>query len=195
MGISRNSKETLFTLAYIVMGAAGAVAAGFLTYGSKFAHFPRPMLPFLIVGLVGALIYSAVQMRGFGTVLLVFVLFFGGQLALSGTLRGEAFYNKLFGAGIYVLPIGSALIFSAYLFRSLAKIPLGKFVLSAAIIGAGFGLMVVLWLFRQRVAIQMSLFWAQAFIGAKLGAGVGLGFELVDLIGGKRPRPAGMPEN
>lgn len=195
MSLSRNARETFFTLGYVLFGVAGAVAAGFLTHGAKFTGFPRPMLPFLIVGLVYALIHAAVQMRGFGMVLLVFVLFFLGQLALAGSLRGPALVEKVVGAAIYVLPIGSALILSAYLFRALGRIPFGKFIISAVVVAFGFVVMVVLWLMRQGAGLALPVLGAQAWIGAKIGAGIGLGLELVEAIGGKRPSPPGMPES
>jgi hypothetical protein len=55
-----------------------------------------------------------------------------------------------------------------------------------AIVALGYGLMMVLFLVRTHVDIRMGLVFRQAFIGLKLGAAMGLGFELVDLVG---PRP------
>jgi hypothetical protein len=51
--------------------------------------------------------------------------------------------------------------------------------------------MMVLFLIRSHFDIQMKLVFSQAFLGLKLGAAMGLGFELVDLIG---PRPKHEPD-
>jgi hypothetical protein len=193
MSASRNTKETLFTLAYILLGVAGSVGAGLLTYGGRFLQFPRPAVPFLLVGLAGALIYASAQLRGLGLTLLMAVLFYLSQLALLGSLRGPALAAKLVDAAILTGPVGTALVVSAYLSRALGRIKFGKFALTAVVVAVGYTVMVLLWLVKVRPeqASQSALtqaVLAQAFIGLKIGAGIGLGVELVDLLGGPRPR-------
>jgi hypothetical protein len=54
------------------------------------------------------------------------------------------------------------------------------------VVAAGYALMMLIFLVRSHVEIGLGTIWDQAFLGAKLGAAMGLGFELIDLIG---PRP------
>jgi hypothetical protein len=57
--------------------------------------------------------------------------------------------------------------------------------------------MMLLFLVDSRYDIRMGLVFSQAYVGLRLGAAMGLGFELVDLIGPRlehRPkRPAADP--
>lgn len=190
MNISKNTRETLFTLAYIIMALVGTTAAGLLTFGWKFFVFPRPLLPFYVIGLAGALIYASVQLRGFGFVFLMLVLFYLGELAMMGSLRGPALMPKLTGAAIFTLPIGIMLVTASYISRSLHRLKFGKFVIMAVLVAVGYGVMLILWLGRSHVALQSSALLYQSLVGLKVGAGIGLGVELVDLFGGHRPSRA-----
>ena len=190
MSMSRNTRETLFTLAYIIMALIGTTAAGLLTFRWKFFVLPRPLLPFLIIGLAGALIYAAVQWRGFGFVLLVLVLFYSGELAMMGSLRGPALVPKLASAAIFTLPVGIMLVVAFYISRSLHRLKFGKFVITAVLVAIGYGVMLVLWLGRSHVPLQANALLYQALVGLKVGAGIGLGVELVDLFGGHQPTRA-----
>lgn len=190
MSMSRNTQETLFTIAYILMAVVGTTAAGLLTFGVKFFAFPRPIVPFYVIGLAGALIYASVQLRGFGFVFLVLVLFYLGELAMLGSLRGPALVPKLTSAAIFTLPIGVMLVIASYICRSLQRLRFGKFIIIAALVAIGYGVMLILWLGRSHVGLQTSALLYQSLVGLKVGAGIGLGVELVDFFGGPRPSRA-----
>ena len=145
------------------------------------------MLPFLVVGLTGSLIYAIVQMRGAGLAILMIVLLFLTQVAMTPPIRP----NKLVAAVLYSLPVGFALLTGAYVQKALARFKIGRFIVMGAVVAVGYGLMMVLWLIRSHVDIRMGLVFSQAFVGLELGAAMGLGFELVDLIG---PRPKHEPD-
>jgi hypothetical protein len=185
--VSKTTRETLFTIGYIAIGLIAAVAVGYLTYNKRFFHLPRPMLPFLIVGLAGALIYTAVQMRGAGLALLMIALLFLTQVAMTPPIRA----NSLAVAAIYALPVGFALLAAAYVQKSLDRFKFGRFLVMGLIVGAGYALMILLFLIKSHVEIRFGTVLNQAFLGAKLGAAMGLGFELIDLIG---PRPRHEPD-
>jgi hypothetical protein len=180
--VSKATRESLFTVAYVVVGLIATLAVGYLSFHHRFFHFPRPMLPFLIVGLTGALIYAIVQMRGAGLAILMILLLLLTQVAMTPPIRPAS----LAGAAMFALPVGFALLAGAYAQKALARFKIGRFIAMGAIVAVGYGLMMVVFLIRSRFDIRMGLVFSQAFIGLKLGAAMGLGFELVDLIG---PRP------
>lgn len=189
MSDNQNTRETLLTLGYVILGLAGACAAGLLTFSTKFFNLPRPMAPYIIVGLGGALIYASVRLRGAGYALLMLVLMYFAQLALVGPLRGPMLTHRLVSAAIFALPVGIALLVSAYIYKGLPRLRFGKFVVMAVVVAIGYVVMLVLWLARSHAPMHKGVFIAQAVMGLKVGAGIGLGLELVDLFGTQaRPR-------
>jgi len=180
--VSKATRESLFTIAYVIVGLIATVAVGYLTFHHRFFHLPRPMLPFLVVGLTGALIYAIVQMRGAGLAILMILLLLLAQVAMTPPIRPA----MLAAAAMFALPVGFALLAGAYVQKSLARFKIGRFIVMGAIVAVGYGLMMVLFLIQSRFDIRMELVLGQAFMGLKLGGAMGLGFELVDLIG---PRP------
>jgi len=185
--LSKTTRETLFTLGYIVVGLIAVLAVGYLTFHKRFLHFPRPMLAYIIVGLTGALIYAAVQMRGAGLAILMIALLFLSQVALTPPIRT----SSLVSAAMYALPVGLALLAAAYAQKSLDRYKIGRFLIMGLIVGAGYMLMILLFLFKSHVEIRFGTVLNQTFLGVKLGAAMGLGFELIDLIG---PRPHHEPD-
>jgi hypothetical protein len=180
--MTRNSQETLLTIGYIVMGLAGAVLAGYLSAGNRFFHMPRQLIGFLVVGFSGGLIYASVRLRGLGTALLMVALLYFVQLASAPPIRPASAVS----AAVLALPVGTAFVISAYLFKTLARVPLGRFIVMALVVGLGYGLMIAIFLLRAQQPLVAGLIARQALLGAELGGAVGLGLELVDLIGGRR---------
>lgn len=180
--MTKATRESLFTIAYIAIGLVAVIAVGYLSFRHRFFHFPRPMLPFLVVGLTGSLIYAIVQMRGAGLAILMIVLLYLTQVAMTPPIRPAS----LAAAAVFALPVGFALLAGAYAQKALTRFKIGRFIVMGAIVAAGYGLMMVLFLIRSHVDIQMKLMLRQALVGLELGAAMGFGFELVDLIG---PRP------
>jgi lysylphosphatidylglycerol synthetase-like protein (DUF2156 family) len=185
--VSKTTRETLFTIGYVAAGLIAVAAVGYLTFHKRFLHFPRPMLPFIVVGLIGALIYASVQMRGAGFVILMIALLFLAQVAMTPPIRP----NSLMYAALYALPVGFALMAAAYVQKSLTRFKFGRFLVMGLIVGTGYALMILLFLIKSHVEIRFGTVLNQAFLGAKLGAAMGLGFELIDLIG---PRPKHEPD-
>jgi hypothetical protein len=184
--VSKTTRESLFTIGYIAVGLIAVMAVGYLTYHNRLFHLPRPMLPFLVVGLTGALIYAAVQMRGAGLAILMIALLFLTQVAMAPPIRAIS----LAAAAIYALPVGFALMMAAYAQKSLDRFKFGRFLIMGLIVGAGYALMILLFLVKWHVEIRLGTVLNQTFLGAKLGAAMGLGFELIDLVG---PRPRHEP--
>ncbi len=186
--MSKATRESLFTVAYVAIGLIAVFTVGYLTFRHEFFHFPRPMLPFFVVGFTGSLIYAAVQMRGAGLAILMILLLFLTQAAMTPPIRPAS----LAAAAIFALPVGFALLAGAYAQKSLARFRIGRFIVMGAVVAVGYGLMMLLWLIRSHVDIQGKLVLRQALVGLELGAAMGLGFELVDLIG---PRPKRKPDH
>ncbi|MBM3332601.1 hypothetical protein FJY68_12280 [candidate division WOR-3 bacterium] len=193
--MSKAARESLFTVAYVVVGLIAVAIVGYLSFRRQFFHFPRPMLPFLVVGLTGALMYAIVPTRRAGLAILTIVLLLLAQVAMTPPVRPAT----LAAAAIFALPVGFALLAGAYVQRLLARLKFGRFVAMGAAVAVGYGLMMLLFLVRSRYDVRMGLIFSQAYVGLRLGAAMGLGFELVDLIGPrlkrqfKRPAATPMP--
>jgi hypothetical protein len=185
--VTKKTRESLFTIAYIAIGLIAVIIVGYLSGPRRFFHLPRPMLPFLVIGLAGALTYAAVQMRGAGLAILMIVVLFLAQVAMTPPIRP----NSLAGAAIYALPIGFALLAGAYAQKALERFKFGRFAVMGMIVAAGYALMMLIFLIWSHVGISLGTVFSQAFLGLKLGAAMGLGFELIDLIG---PRPRRKPK-
>jgi len=182
--VSKTAREVLFTVGYVAVGLIAVVAVGYLSHHRWFFHFPEPMLSFLILGLMGALIYASVQMRGAGYAVLVIALWCLVRAALNGDLL------SLEGPAIYAVPVGFALMAGAYVQKFLARFKFGRFISMGLIVGIGYALYILVYLIMGGGGIRLGTVWHQTFLGAELGAATGLGFELIDLIG---PRPEHEP--
>ena len=170
----------LFTLGYVTAGLIAVVAVGGLTYHRQVLHFPEPLLSLLLLGLTAALIYASVQMDVPGYTVPVIMLSLMARVALS-----PRSYSIL-AAAIYTLIVGLALIAGAYVQKSLAGFKFGRFIGMGLSVGVGYALLTVVLLMVYDGQVRLGAVWEQTLLGMKLGAALGLGFELIDLIG---PRP------
>jgi hypothetical protein len=173
------TRESVPTIAYVTVGPIAAIVVGYVNFQRGFFHLPRPMLPFLVVGLTCALMYATVQLRRAGLAILMIVLLYLMQVAMTPPIRA----SSLAPAAIFAIPVGFALLAGSYAQKALARFKIGRFVVMGVIVAAGYGLMMLLWLIRQHVAMQGRFVLLQALVGLELGAAMGLGFELVDLLG------------
>ncbi len=174
--MSRATKETLWTVAYI---AAGLVAA-WLTRLLVFARVAsRPsILPFIVLGVAGGLIYAALRLRGLGDAILMVVLLFFLQVALNPPVRAASAIRAVFWA----LPVGTAFIIAGYIFKTLTRIRFGKFILMALLIGLSHWLVVLLFQLRTPESLPGTIFFSQLIIGALFGALFGLLIETLELF-------------
>jgi len=177
--VSNTSRAVLFTIGYVAAGLIAVVAVGGLTYGRQLLNFPEPLLTLLLLGLMGGLIYASVQMDVPGFVVPVVALAFVARVALT-----PRSYSHL-ATAIYTLVMGVALLAAAYAQKSLA-LKFGRFLSTGLVVAAGYALMTLLFISIWNTHTGLGTVWRQAFLGAKFGIGLGLGFELIDLIG---PRP------
>jgi hypothetical protein len=177
--VTRNTHDTILTVGYIIAGLAGALVAARLTLGSNMFQAAKQLPVFFAVGLLAALIYASARLRGVGSVILMFVLLYLSQLAMNPPIRPASAIN----AAVFTVPVGLAFIAASYLLKALARVPFGRFVLMGLVVALGYAVMVILFLARARQGFVFHLVLRQAVVGAELGAAIGLGFELVDLIG------------
>ena len=171
----------LFTIGYVAVGLIAVVAVGCLTFRRQFFHFPEPMLSLLLLGLTGAFIYASVQMHGAGSAVLVIALWCVAEVVMNpGSFLSAA------AAIAYGLLVGFALMAAAYVQKSLTRFKFARFIIMGLAVGAGYTLMTLLFVDVLGFGTRLGTLWSQTFLGAKLGGAMGLGFELIDLIG---PRP------
>jgi len=193
--VSKLTRESISTIAYVAVGIIAGIVVGYVNFQRGFFHFPRPMLPFLVVGLTGGLMYATVQLRRAGLAILMIVLLYLTQLAMTPPIRA----STLAASAIFALPVGFALLAGAHAQKALARLKIGRFIVMGAIVAVGYGLMMVLFLVRSHADVRMAWVRTQALVGFELGAAMGLGFELVDLLGPRlkhqprRPAPGPQP--
>jgi hypothetical protein len=182
--VSKTNREGLITLAYVVAGLIAVFVVGYLSFQQRFFGFPRPMLPFLVVGLTGSLMYVLVQMRKAGLAVLMILLLLLTQVAMAPPIRPAS----LAASAMFAIPVGFAILGGVYAQKSLVRLKFGRFVVMGIVVAAGYGAMMLLWLIRSHTDVRVDLLARQALVGFELGAAMGLGFELVDLFG-PRPKP------
>jgi hypothetical protein len=177
--VSKLTRESISTIAYVTVGLIAAVVVGCINYQRGFFHLPRPLLPFLVVGFTGALMYATVQLRRAGLAILMIVLLYLSQVAMTPPIRS----SSLAAGAIFALPVGFALLAGSYAQKALARFKIGRFIVMGTIVAVGYGLMMVLFLIHSHTGIRMVWVRTQALVGLELGAAMGLGFELVDILG------------
>ena len=187
--MGRLTRENFSTIAYVTVGLIAAVIVGYINFRRGFFHFPRPMLPFLVIGLTGAFMYVVVQLRRVGLAILMVFLLYLTQLAMTPPIRA----STLAAGAIFAIPVGFALLAGSYAQQALARFRIGRFIVMGIIVAVGYGLMMVLFLIQSHTDIRMAWVRAQALVGFELGAAMGLGFELVDLLGPRRKHRTKQP--
>ncbi len=184
--MGRLTRENISTIAYIMVGVIACIVVGYVNFHRAFVHFPRPMLPFLVVGLTGGLMYAMVRLRRAGLAILMIVLLYLSQLAMTPPIRA----STLSAAAIFAIPVGFAILAGSYAQQALARFKIRRFIVMGIVVAVGYGLMMVLFLARSHTEVRLAWVRAQALVGLELGAAMGLGFELVDFLGPRRrPRP------
>lgn len=178
--MAKTPRKTPFTIGYLAAGLVAVVIVGYLTYQKQFLQFPEPALSVLLLGLTGGLIYAFAQMRRRRFAALVIAASFLVRVGL--TPRSYSFV----AAAIYTLVVGFALVAGAYVQKSLTFLKFGRFISMGLILGAGYALMTLLLAGMWDIPTTPGTLWSQMFLGVKMGAAMGLGFELIDLI---RPPP------
>lgn len=174
--MSKSMRETGWTIAYLSAGIFAALAIWKLVSTRHITTIPLP--PFIILGLAGGLIYAAVRLRGLTYAIMMVVLLFFLQLALTPPLRTETAIR----AALWATPIGFSFLFSGYLFKYLARMPVGKFLLMAVIVGLAHLTVVLLFRIRTGQELPGGLLTYQFTVGALFGAAFGIIIELLELL-------------
>jgi hypothetical protein len=173
--VSLTARRILFTVGYVAVALIAVVAVGYFRYNKQFFSLSDTTLEFFLFGLMGALIYASVQMRGFGYAVVVIVFWSLVRAALNGDL------SALAGPAAYTLPVGFALLAAAHLQKSTTRFRFARFLIMSVMVGAGYGLYILSHFLVGEGGLRAI--WRQAVLGAELGAAVGLGFELINLFG------------
>jgi len=177
--MTKNSRETLLTVLYILFGIGGAILAGYWVVGRPMFSHGSIFVRYLVVGFSGALVYAAARLRGLGYCIVMIVLMFLGQVALDPPLRAESAII----AALWALPVGIAFTAAGFVFRALERIPVGKLLIMALFVGLGYGIGMVAFLMKAHAPLHPAPVIRQATAGLKVGALMGFGMELVDLLG------------
>ncbi len=175
--MAKNTRDKFQALGYVLAGLAGSLLAARLVLGPRMLQ-TRQFLGFPVIGFVAALVYASVQLRGLGTVTIMLLLLYLSQVVQNPPIRPSSAVN----AAVFAVPVGLALVGSSLLFKVLRRVPIGRFIIMGIILALGYGTMVALFLVFMRQRLATFLVLDQAIIGLKLGACLGLCFELVELV-------------
>lgn len=174
--MTKATRETLWTVAYIIAGLSASWLCRLLLAARRITNFP--MLPLIILGLAGGLIYAAVRLRGLSYAIMMVVLLFFVQLALTPPLRTEAAIR----AALWATPVGFSFLISGYLYKFLARLRIGKFLIMALIVGLAHLAVVLLFRLRTGQEFHRNLLSYQFSIGSLFGTLFGIIIEILELI-------------
>jgi hypothetical protein len=170
--VSAGLRESLWTLGYLGCGAA----AGWLNW--RLLPFRAPLLPLLVVGIAGGLIYAGIRLRGFGYGLMMVVLLFFLQLVLMPPLRTETVVR----AAMWAFPVGMSFLAAGAVFRWWQRLRFGKFLLMALLVGAGYLLVGILFRLRAQQGLNAHQMTGQLVRGMLQGGFSGLLIEALEYI-------------
>ncbi|MEN9979866.1 MAG: hypothetical protein ABIK38_05935 [candidate division WOR-3 bacterium] len=172
--MSSSLRESLYTFGYMLCGAvAGWLNWRLVPFGTR-----MPVLPFLAVGIAGGLIYAGMRLRGFGFGLMMVVLLFFVQLALTPPLR----LGSIVRAAMWAFPVGSSFLLSALLFKLLNRFKPLRFLFMALLVGLGYVLVAVLFRLRLHQPADFGGLKWQFLAGALLGGVLGVLLEMLEYV-------------
>jgi hypothetical protein len=185
--VSKTTRESLLTAAYLAVGVAGALGGWFLV--CRVLHYRPVALPIIVVGFFAGLVYATARLRGAGSSMLVLLLYLPSSLmvqmfavsARSGRLPRVTIKSVL-DAAIYALPIAAALLAAVLILKNVAKPKVGKCLLAGLLLAAAYAVQMSIFLIRSHMSLPADFLVNQALVGAGVGIGIGLGMELVDLL-------------
>ncbi len=187
--MTKATKETLFTVIYLVVGVFAAIISGYWIHTRVFQPDGRMLLFSVIVaGFMGSLLHVVFRFRGWGYVLLVIGLAYLLQVSIRWPLRT----SNLLPAAIESLPVMLAFALSSHLYRKLRVIPVGKFLILAVLLALAYTVRSIILAALQDASISVGTILRVlthklgGLAGLKTGAAIGLGLELVDLLDRRR---------
>ncbi len=173
----RSSRESLWSLGYIVCGGLAGWLNWLILPGRLQHRLTVNFIPFLIIGVAGGLIYAGARQRGLGFSIMMVILLFFLQLALTPPLS----LASVTRAAIWAFPIGGAFLIASYVFRMLNRLRLGKFVFMAILVGLGYVVTAAIFRMRAEREITRQLVLRQFLLGFKSGGLLGVLIELLEL--------------
>ncbi len=156
----------------------GSVLMGFLVYGDSVFDSSQVFFQFVGSGLLGAALVAAARVAGLRAVALVVLIGYPVLLISNGSFTGA----RLLRDAVGVAGLSGAVLAGMGCNRFFPRRALGKFVIWAAIFGGVHLAMYAILCLANGQPIDSS--WAEltARIGALIGGGLGLGFELSALV-------------
>jgi hypothetical protein len=168
---------------YVIAGLVTSAIAGYVTIGSIVFKAPTFLMRFLLLGFCGALIYVSVRNGRVGYALFMVGMLFIGNLLTSRPINIGTAVDSL----IRALPVGAAFLGSAYIFRAMRRVFIGKFLAMAVLVGIAHAVIAAILLPRFGQQFDIGVVLDQGLAGLRMGALVGFGLEVVDFIESKLP--------
>jgi hypothetical protein len=155
-----------------------SIAVGFAFFGDAIFQRNLTLFQFVATGAVSAFAAAVIWMRVPRWALLAFVAGFI-FVALSA---GSSSAARLFRDAVLVLAIVAAVSVGTRLDRWFPRVPVGKFVLWAAVFGALHVVAVLCIALVLGQVVGLEAIVPAARIGTLVGVGVGIGYEIAALI-------------
>lgn len=158
--------------------ALGSVLVGLLVYGQAIFDTGLVYFQFVAAGILcGSFVVSA-KIAGPKSVILVGMAAYGVVLAYNGSSTGIRFFRD----AVWVSGLALAVVLGLWNSRFLPRLIIGKFVVWSATFGIVHLCMFTLLSFVNGGSFDQSMALTATRLGALIGAGVGLGHELGELV-------------
>jgi len=161
-----------------VLCLAGSVLAGAMVYGNRVFNPEMAHFQFVVSGLIGGSLVLAIQFRRGQYAILGCVAAFLIMSILVGSPAPDILArNALWVLGLY-LAVRSGLLID----DKIRRVAVGKFTLWAATFGIVHVCMFAILSVARRGSVEAELALFQLTLGALIGAGVGLGHEIAEMV-------------
>lgn len=180
MNLNDQALKIISALATIICCFAGSLLIGILIFGTSIFNSHESSFQFVILGLLGGIIFSVLKYYSVRDALFVVFLFFILDVALFKMTSFRSIVRDiLFISGSF----GAIFIYRFYFQSKLEKLDVGKFLTFASIYTLSTILITIVAALIFNVEHTMRPFLLVNITRAFLvGTGVGIGFEIADKI-------------
>jgi hypothetical protein len=171
-------------LLYAWSGLLSCLVIGYLFSGMQIFIATRPPFQFVVIGLSGAILFSVLKFSTrrnfiFTAALLLMLMVIHGKVKSPGILTARVLYFTGIATAIY--------LYHRFYDMPIHALRFGKFLSLAATVAVINLLYISLWCAILNLPNSMELIVNQTFTGFLIGAGLGIGFEIADMVRIKSP--------
>lgn len=172
-------QEIVQTLLHVILGAGLCILLGYFFYGSEIFRKGFVLSQFVFNGIVGAIFYTFLKYRGMKTAWLSLAVLMIGSLIMAKVEAPLRIVPFIIGFGVMGLVL---VVYQRYFVMRFSRIRVGKFIALSLMLAAGWFILSGIY----GLVLKPPGFWDLLRFMIKpwllMGAGMGLGLELAELI-------------